>query len=86
MAEEKAKSGRGGVWPTIKPFVNGGASGMLATCVIQPLDMVKVPIISILCSAVDNVCCRVRSKCFHLVLTKDLRTILSLALSYLFFF
>jgi len=32
-----------GVWKTIKPFVNGGASGMLATCVIQPIDMVKVP-------------------------------------------
>lgn len=31
-----------GVWKTIKPFVNGGASGMLATCVIQPIDMVKV--------------------------------------------
>jgi hypothetical protein len=26
----------------VKPFVNGGASGMLATCVIQPIDMVKV--------------------------------------------
>ena len=32
-----------GVWKTVKPFVNGGASGMLATCVIQPIDMVKVP-------------------------------------------
>ena len=32
-----------GVWKTIKPFVNGGASGMLATCVIQPIDMIKVP-------------------------------------------
>ena len=30
------------VWMTVKPFVNGGASGMLATCVIQPIDMVKV--------------------------------------------
>ena len=29
-------------WMTVKPFVNGGASGMLATCVIQPIDMVKV--------------------------------------------
>lgn len=37
---EKPKSG--GVWPTVKPFVNGGASGMLATCVIQPIDMIKV--------------------------------------------
>lgn len=33
---------RATVWSTIKPFVNGGASGMLATCVIQPIDMVKV--------------------------------------------
>ncbi|KAJ6702763.1 MITOCHONDRIAL DICARBOXYLATE CARRIER-RELATED, partial [Salix viminalis] len=33
-----------GVWPTVKPFVNGGASGMLATCVIQPIDMIKVRI------------------------------------------
>lgn len=40
MGEEKPKST--GVWPTVKPFVNGGASGMLATCVIQPIDMIKV--------------------------------------------
>ncbi|OUZ99543.1 Mitochondrial substrate/solute carrier [Macleaya cordata] len=39
MGEEKKS---GGVWPTVKPFVNGGASGMLATCVIQPVDMIKV--------------------------------------------
>lgn len=31
-------------WKTIKPFFNGGVSGMLATCVIQPIDMVKVRI------------------------------------------
>ncbi|KAK2967953.1 hypothetical protein RJ640_027738 [Escallonia rubra] len=43
MGEEKAKPA--GVWPTVKPFVNGGASGMLATCVmIQPIDMIKVRI------------------------------------------
>ncbi|GER41240.1 mitochondrial substrate carrier family protein [Striga asiatica] len=42
MGEEKTKST--GVWPTVKPFVNGGASGMLATCVIQPIDMIKVRI------------------------------------------
>jgi solute carrier family 25 oxoglutarate transporter 11 len=29
-------------WKAAKPFVNGGASGMLATCLIQPVDMVKV--------------------------------------------
>ncbi|KAK9125723.1 hypothetical protein Scep_014569 [Stephania cephalantha] len=46
MGEEKAKSSSSGarVWLTVKPFVNGGASGMLATCVIQPVDMVKVRI------------------------------------------
>lgn len=41
MAEEPKKASVS-VWKTIKPFVNGGASGMLATCVIQPIDMVKV--------------------------------------------
>jgi hypothetical protein len=41
MGDEK-KSKATGVWPTVKPFVNGGASGMLATCVIQPIDMIKV--------------------------------------------
>ncbi|MCO5596871.1 hypothetical protein L7F22_050941 [Adiantum nelumboides] len=29
-------------WAAAKPFVNGGVFGMLATCVIQPLDIVKV--------------------------------------------
>ncbi|XP_010531153.1 PREDICTED: mitochondrial dicarboxylate/tricarboxylate transporter DTC-like [Tarenaya hassleriana] len=43
MAEEK-KAKPSGVWTTVKPFVNGGASGMLATCVIQPIDMIKVRI------------------------------------------
>ncbi|WOK97179.1 hypothetical protein Cni_G05887 [Canna indica] len=43
MAEGKPKS-QSGVWSTVKPFVNGGASGMLATCIIQPIDMVKVRI------------------------------------------
>lgn len=42
MGEEKPKSA--GVWPTVKPFVNGGVSGMLATCVIQPVDMIKVTV------------------------------------------
>ncbi|XP_021741216.1 mitochondrial dicarboxylate/tricarboxylate transporter DTC-like [Chenopodium quinoa] len=41
-ADQSAKPA--GVWPTVKPFVNGGASGMLATCVIQPIDMIKVRI------------------------------------------
>jgi len=42
MAGEKPKTGT--VWNTVKPFVNGGTSGMLATCVIQPVDMIKVRI------------------------------------------
>jgi solute carrier family 25 oxoglutarate transporter 11 len=29
---------------TIQPFVIGGLSGMFATCIIQPIDMVKVSI------------------------------------------
>ncbi|XP_057507749.1 mitochondrial dicarboxylate/tricarboxylate transporter DTC-like [Actinidia eriantha] len=40
MEKEKVKSE--GVWPTVKPFVNGGTAGMLATCVVQPIDMIKV--------------------------------------------
>ncbi|KAL0843349.1 hypothetical protein Bca101_016594 [Brassica carinata] len=43
MAEEK-KVAPIGIWTVVKPFVNGGASGMLATCVIQPIDMIKVRI------------------------------------------
>lgn len=27
---------------SVLPFLNGGAAGMIATCVIQPVDMVKV--------------------------------------------
>ncbi|KAK7267623.1 hypothetical protein RIF29_20301 [Crotalaria pallida] len=42
MGDEKKP--KVGVWPTVKPFVNGGVSGMLATCVIQPIDMIKVRI------------------------------------------
>ena len=32
------------VWNTVKKFVNGGASGMLSTCSIQAVDMIKVHI------------------------------------------
>ena len=35
---------KGGVWPTIEPFVIGGLSGCIATCFIQPVDMLKVRI------------------------------------------
>lgn len=31
-------------WKAAKPFVNGGLAGMAATCIIQPIDMVKVRI------------------------------------------
>jgi solute carrier family 25 oxoglutarate transporter 11 len=41
MSQEK-KPELNPVWKAIKPFVNGGASGMAATCVMQPVDMVKV--------------------------------------------
>ncbi|KAG6497014.1 hypothetical protein ZIOFF_044899 [Zingiber officinale] len=41
MAEGNSKP-QPAVWTTVRPFVNGGLSGMLATCVIQPIDMVKV--------------------------------------------
>lgn len=30
------------LWTSVKPFLNGGVSGMGATCVIQPVDMIKV--------------------------------------------
>ncbi|XP_068653174.1 mitochondrial dicarboxylate/tricarboxylate transporter DTC-like [Aristolochia californica] len=42
MGEERPEAL--GIWPAVKPFVNGGVSGMLATCIIQPVDMVKVRI------------------------------------------
>lgn len=32
------------VWKAAKPFVTGSVSGMMATCVIQPMDMIKVRI------------------------------------------
>jgi len=36
--------GSSALWRGVKPFVNGGCSGMMATCIIQPIDMVKVRI------------------------------------------
>ena len=36
------KPATAGAWATAKPFVNGGLSGMAATTIIQPIDMVKV--------------------------------------------
>jgi len=37
-----AKQEQSGVWKAVKPYLNGGLSGMGATTVIQPIDMVKV--------------------------------------------
>jgi len=31
-------------WLAVKPFFNGGLSGMGATCIVQPIDMIKVRI------------------------------------------
>ena len=36
------KSGLTKFLDTIQPFWIGGFSGMFATCIIQPLDMIKV--------------------------------------------
>ena len=38
------KSGRDKFLDAIQPFWIGGLSGMMATCVIQPVDMIKVVI------------------------------------------
>ena len=38
------KSGTSKFLDTIQPFWIGGLSGMLATCVVQPVDMIKVTI------------------------------------------
>jgi solute carrier family 25 oxoglutarate transporter 11 len=32
------------VWKTVQPFATGSLAGMVATCCIQPIDMVKVRI------------------------------------------
>ena len=32
------------LWHKVKPFANGGVSGMMATCAIQPIDIVKVSV------------------------------------------
>lgn len=41
-AQKVAKSALGTIWTQLQPFVIGGGSGMVATCCIQPADMVKV--------------------------------------------
>jgi len=44
-AEAKPTAPAGGsAWNYAKPFVFGGLSGMAATCVVQPIDMVKTRI------------------------------------------
>ena len=37
-------SGFSKVFDVIQPFIIGGSSGMFATCIIQPVDMIKVSI------------------------------------------
>lgn len=45
MAQQQPKApAPKSIWTTIQPFVIGGLSGMTATCVIQPVDMIKVRI------------------------------------------
>eukprot|EP00250_Pteridium_aquilinum_P001045 c11237_g1_i1 orf=227-1129(+) len=44
MASSDKPQSTSKVWQAAKPFVNGGVSGMLATCVIQPVDIIKVRI------------------------------------------
>lgn len=39
-----APSGADKFLDAIQPFVIGGLSGMFATCIIQPIDMIKVSI------------------------------------------
>jgi len=42
MAPSVAESvGKSPVWKSAKPFANGGMAGMAATCVIQPIDIIK---------------------------------------------
>jgi solute carrier family 25 oxoglutarate transporter 11 len=45
-SESKPKPALSPIWTTVKPFLNGGLSGMAATCVIQPIDMVKVRVVA----------------------------------------
>jgi solute carrier family 25 oxoglutarate transporter 11 len=40
----KNKSSTDKFLDSIQPFVIGGLSGMFATCIIQPVDMIKVTI------------------------------------------
>ncbi len=46
MASTKSapKSSTDKLLDSIQPFVIGGLSGMFATCIIQPVDMIKVTI------------------------------------------
>jgi len=44
MAQSPKSTPQKSLWSTIEPFVIGGISGMAATCVVQPVDMIKVRI------------------------------------------
>lgn len=41
---KKPASSSDKILDAIQPFVIGGLSGMFATCIIQPVDMIKVTI------------------------------------------
>ena len=43
-SQSAAKSSTDKFLDSIQPFVIGGLSGMFATCIIQPVDMIKVSI------------------------------------------
>merc|ERR1711959_366111 len=40
----RSRMSDGGIWKKVRPFAVGGSCGIMATCVIQPMDMIKVRI------------------------------------------
>jgi len=44
MSAPKVPVAKKGPWSKVEPFVLGGLSGMFATTIIQPMDMIKVRI------------------------------------------
>ena len=44
MSSSSAPAKKNGILQTIQPFAIGGMSGMASTCIIQPVDMIKVQI------------------------------------------
>ena len=59
MAPSVAESvGKSPVWKSAKPFANGGMAGMAATCVIQPIDIIKasLALASLVSPRHDHIC------------------------------